>query len=370
MKKVKRPNEVQMKGEQNGNCWSCHEIDSTGATVLWDLYKYSEELGGFVDSAGAGMQSWMNLRTQSNSSIVDVVSTPEMKLDVKLTQPVSDEADMFAADNYVIPDIDPDKYEVSFTGVVNERSFTLAELKAMPQVERTIDQICLTNAIGGSMIGNFPVKGVLFKDVLDACGGPVEGNDTVLVTGEDGWYRNLSVQFLIDQEAMLVFEYWGHELTADQGYPCVLAIPGIGGSFWVKYLDTFALDNTGTGIYGAWMGKQLSPDAIQGVQCSTWFTPETDGQEFKVGEPVKISGFAHVDANDGHAISGVAFSADYGHTWTEIAAPADVDPYQWIFWEGTWTPEQAGTYVLHVKALDAGGDEQTRPASVIVKVIE
>lgn len=123
---------AQFTDEQNGNCWSCHATTVEGDLVLWDEYKYTSELGGYPNASSPAMQAWLDLRTQSNASMVDVVSTGDLKIDVDLAQPVSDEKDMFVADNYLVPELSEEDYELTVTGVANERTFTLADLRAMP----------------------------------------------------------------------------------------------------------------------------------------------------------------------------------------------------------------------------------------------
>lgn len=169
---------------------------------------------------------------------------------------------------------------------------------------------------------------------------------------------------------MIATSYFGHDLTADQGYPATLVIPGVGGALWDKWLGEITFGNDETAYGDTWMLKAGFPDAFQGVQTSGWFTPGEDGETFKAGEPVAIDGYAYLNANNGHALKQVAFSADYGQTWKYVDVPANFDQKQWAQWAGTWTPEKAGTYVLHVKAVDELGEEQAWPASVIVKVTE
>lgn len=360
---------AQFTDEQNGNCWSCHATTVDGDIVLWDVYKYSSELGGYPNASSPELQAWLDLRTQTNSNVVDVVSDDNPEIDIELSQPASDEDDMFVADNYLIPQLSSDTYEMKVTGVVNERTFTVADLQALPQTEMTVAQDCLTNAINGVMVGNIPVKGVLVKDLIEACGGVAEGNTTLSANGTDGWDRGQNIDFLLEQNAIIALQYWGHDLTVDQGYPTTLVVPGVGGAFWTKWIEEIDF-NTSKGYAGTWVLKAAFPDAFQGIQCTSWFSPDKDGTEHKVGEAVTIDGYAYLNACNGHTLSQVAFSADYGSTWTTFDVPESFDQNQWTYWSGTWTPEKAGTYVLHVKAVDSAGEEQLKPASVIVKVSE
>ncbi len=361
---------AQFTDTQNGTCWSCHATTNDGEMVLWDTYKYSSELGGYLDTGDPSIQTWLDMRQWNNASMVDVVCDPEPAIDVELSQPVSDEKDMFVADNYIVPELKAEDYELKVVGANEERTFTLADLQAMPQTEMTVTQDCLTNAINGVMVGNIPVKGVLLKDFIEACGGVPEDVTTVMRMGADGWGHPNTLDFLLEQNAIIALQFWGHDLTVDQGYPVTLVVPGVGGTFWTKWMTSIEFGNVEGAFTGTWPLKEAFPDGFQGVMCSGWFAPGEDGQEVKVGEPVTINGYAYQNANMGHTMTQVAFSADYGKNWTTIDVPADFDQNQWVYWEGTWTPEKAGTYVLHVKPVDSQGVEPYRPASVIVKVTE
>lgn len=41
---------------------------------------------------------------------------------------------------------------------------------------------------------------------------------------------------MVQNNAMIALEYFGHPLTADQGYPATLVIPGMPGAPWVKHI--------------------------------------------------------------------------------------------------------------------------------------
>ena len=357
--------------EQNGNCWSCHATNLAGEMVMWDEYKYSAEMAGYGDSADPSVaEQWLQLRQWNNNSLIDVVLDRDLTVDVELSQPVLDEKDMFIADNYLIPQFTEQNYELKIVGANEDKTLTLADLKAMPQTEITATQICMTNPVNGTMIGNIPVKGVKVEDFIEAIGGIPEGKISLACAGDDGWGHECSIQFLIDQGAVLALEMWGHELSTDQGYPLTMVIPGVGGAFWDKWISTITFGENEKAVAGTWPYMAAFPDGFQGVQSSGWFAPNKDGLEYKVGEPVEIKGYVFDNANMGHTMEAVAFSADYGHNWTTIEIPDSFDQGQWVIWEGTWTPETAGTYVLQVKTIDSEGSEPYRPASVIVKVTE
>ena len=356
---------------EHGNCFSCHDTDAEGKWVMYDEFKYTAQASGYVDAADAKLDNWLRLRGRSAHSANEVVIESEPKIDVELSQPVTDEADMYVANNYVVPELSADTYTLSVTGVNNERTFTLDDLKALPQTEMTVTQDCFTNANNSVLIGNIPVKGVLLKDLIDACGGLKDGMTTLSNHGADEWGHRNDVNFLIEQNAIIALEYWGHELTVNQGYPVTFVLPGVSGLMWDKWVVSMEFtdedpDNNPWILYDV-VGMKRQ---FQGTICAGWLTPVKDGTEVKVGDAVPVNGYAYLDNYMGHSLSEIAFSADYGNTWTTVAVPENFDQKQWTYFEGTWTPEEAGTYILQVKAIDAAGSEQYVPASVIVTVTE
>ncbi|MEC4272355.1 molybdopterin-dependent oxidoreductase [Adlercreutzia sp. R25] len=360
--------------EQAGNCWSCHALDNDDNIVLWDDYKYTDQLGGYYNSAQPNVQKWLMGRQQPANSMVGVTSLADFDIDVTLSQPVSDEEDMFVANNYEVPDLSTDTWTLKVTGVVNEREFTMDELKALPVTERVVTQSCLAQGIDGVQIGNIPVKGVLVKDIVEACGGLKDDVVSLRPESADGWCsspfgESTYADFVLEQNAMIAYEYWGHDLTADQGYPATYVLPGVGGGFWNKWVTELNFSSEVPAMFGRGMLMPAVQAQGKGVY-SGWFTPNKDGLEYKVGEPIEMNGWAYVWKHEGHDIKQIAFSADYGVNWIYVDVPDDYDGDQWVYFDATWTPQEAGTYILHSKAIDEGGTEQPQNASVILTVTE
>ena len=97
--------------------------------------------------------------------------------------------------------------------------------------------------------------------------------------------------------------------------------------------------------------------------------------EFKAGETIDLDGYAYVGVETdsqgiSHEIAAIQFSADRGATWQTVELPSGFDKYQWARFSAPWTPEKPGVYTLQVRAVDAGGQEQYWPASVIINVTE
>ena len=71
----------------------------------------------------------------------------------------------------VVPQVSKDSWTLKISGMVdNEMELTFDDLLARPQVERYMTLSCVSNPVGGDLLGNARWQGVLLKDVLDEAG--------------------------------------------------------------------------------------------------------------------------------------------------------------------------------------------------------
>ena len=164
--------------EANGNCWSCHAMNSAGnqgdyQLVLWDDFYDEPALGGYPNIDGnEAEQAWVDSRGFFGGFINGMTQDAAPSIDVTLDQSITDHDDVFIVNNWG-PEVtekngEPFSFDavcseentVSLTGVKNPRSFTKAELEAMPQTEFTMALACATNGRGGSLVSNIPMSGV------------------------------------------------------------------------------------------------------------------------------------------------------------------------------------------------------------------
>lgn len=374
----------------NGNCLSCHAYDARGEMVMWDDLKYDREVGGhnYLDNnaLNANKQK-LEARDISNGSMVDVVWDPDFTLsNVKLDQPLSTNEDgseyTFAAVNLGLRHYDASGYTVTVDGVKGKNTWTIDEIRDLPVTEKVYTQDCAGNIQNGPLISTVKATGVSLADFIEACGGLNDGIRSFTVATKDGWNcfgAVFDIEALIAQEALFAYEYNDHDLTAEQGYPLVMAIPGFGGNYMPKYIEGINFSNAEPVTSTAW-----TPDfAFDGNMNAGWFHPVEDGLEVKVGEEVPLSGWVYEHSSGGHEADKIAFSSDYGENWTYLDVDENLTDYDndvWVTFEGTWVPKTAGTYVLHVKVIDNLYPELepqdlttvrfANYASVIIKVTE
>ena len=131
----------------------------------------------------------------------------------------------------VRPAIDPEEWTLRIHGLV-EREITISysDLIAREVSERWITLNCVSNPVGGDLIGNAWWSGVRIADLLAEAGVDPEA-DAVLQTSEDGWTCGTPVEALLDPErhAMLAVAMNGRPLPIDHGFPVRTIVPGLYG---------------------------------------------------------------------------------------------------------------------------------------------
>lgn len=77
----------------------------------------------------------------------------------------------------------------------------------------------------------------------------------------------------------------------------------------------------------------------------------SDEKPYRIGDSIEFNGYVDDFENN---IAAIQFSLDDGGTWTtyEVSKAA---PDKGVNWHFSYTPEQAGLYLLKVRAVDGKG---------------
>ena len=132
--------------------------------------------------------------------------------------------------SFVKPAIEPKDWTLRIHGMV-EREITLTyeELIEKEFTEAWITLNCVSNEVGGDLIGNAWWSGVRLAPIL-AAAGPLPGADAVLQTSDDGWTCGTPLAALTDdRDAMLAVAMNGRPLPIDHGFPVRTVVPGLYG---------------------------------------------------------------------------------------------------------------------------------------------
>lgn len=374
----------------NGNCWSCHvtDADDDGNIVmkLFEDIQYDARYGGYPNEDEVDID-WLARHGWDEGTFSGVVRLAEPNVSFEVDQNASAEEAEFNILNFERVDGDDTydaleksvadgSYRLKVTGVGKSGEYTIDDLKAMPQTEFTAAQMCLVAGYNTAMLDNMPMKGVRLADFIEAVGGVDAGVNTITPIACDGWTAifpggSTDLQAYLDNDAVIVLEAYGHDLSIYQGGPVKIFVPGTGGTATVRNLvglDFSQTDNPPS--YSDVAAGLLEVNKTINLDTS-WF--DNDGVQGKVGEPLVMEGAAWgwtFGDDFKYEVDKILVSFDYGKNWVEVDSPDEFDPYQWTHFTMTWTPEKAGTYVVKAKAVSKDGVEQGKDANIIVQVSE
>ncbi|WP_244963013.1 molybdopterin-dependent oxidoreductase [Nocardioides dongkuii] len=258
-----------------------------------------------------------------------------------------------------VPVIEPKDWSLRVHGMVDrELVLSYADLVEREFTEAWVTLACVSNEVGGDLIGNAWWSGVRVADLL-AEAGVQEGADAVKQTSDDGWTCGTPLAALTDdRNALLAVAMNGRPLPIDHGFPVRTVVPGLYGyvsaTKWVVDLEVTRFED----FEAFWTTKgwaELGP-----VKMSSRIDVPRSGDDLEAGE-VRIAGVAWAQHT---GIESVEVSVD-GGAWqrTELARTPSVDT--WVQWALTTTLEP-GDHVLRVRATDLDGAVQTGAVSETV----
>ncbi len=130
----------------------------------------------------------------------------------------------------IVPSLDPESWVLRVTGMVEQEiELNLADLLAKPLIERHVTIACVSNEVGGDLIGNARWLGWPVRELL-ALARPQAGADMVLSRSSDGWTAGTPLEVLMDQrDALLALGMNGEPLPLEHGFPARMIVPGLYG---------------------------------------------------------------------------------------------------------------------------------------------
>jgi DMSO/TMAO reductase YedYZ molybdopterin-dependent catalytic subunit len=119
-----------------------------------------------------------------------------------------------------VPEVDGASYRLELAGRIRERKpWSLAELRALPQVTQVTRHICVE---GWSAIGKW--GGVRFSDFLERVGADTTARYVGFKCADD-YYGSIDMATALHPQTQLSLRYAGEELPPKYGYPMKLRIP-------------------------------------------------------------------------------------------------------------------------------------------------
>jgi DMSO/TMAO reductase YedYZ molybdopterin-dependent catalytic subunit len=253
------------------------------------------------------------------------------------------------------PIVNPDDWVLRLDGQTETtEQLNLLDLRSLPAQEEFVTLECVSNPVGGLLISTARWKGVRLSDLLDI----VKLNPNVVdvsFSAQDGYSESLTLDKALSDEVMVAYEMNGEPLPNNHGFPARLLVPGYFGLKSVKWLKRIApvnYDFTGFWQHRGWSDKPL-------IKTMSQFRIPANKEPTMLPE-ITLGGVAFAGAR---GIKAVEFSPDDGNTWIPARVQNPLSPYTWAHWRAEWTPPQAGSYQMAVRATDGLGDVQTSRTS-------
>ncbi|PSR63651.1 oxidoreductase [Nocardia sp. MDA0666] len=256
-----------------------------------------------------------------------------------------------------VPQVSKETWSLRIHGMVDrEIRLDYADLARRPSVERLVTLTCVSNPIGGDLIGNASWLGYRLDELI-AEAGPHPDADMVLSRSADGFTAGSPLAALTDgRDALLAVGMNGEPLPVEHGYPARLVVPGLYGyvsaTKWVTELEITRFDRA----QAYWTRRGWSERG----PIKTGTRIDTPRGAVRAGK-VTIAGVAWAQHR---GIDAVEVQIDNG-PWqpARLAAEPSVDTWrQWSYdWDAT-----AGTHTVRARATDGTGTVQTAEVADVI----
>jgi DMSO/TMAO reductase YedYZ molybdopterin-dependent catalytic subunit len=254
---------------------------------------------------------------------------------------------------FVVPTVDRATWTLKVTGLVDrEVTLTYDQLVALPIIEQYVTLACVSNEVGGDLVGNAKWTGVALRDVL-AMAGVQSAADQLVGRSLDGFTAGMPVEWIMDESRtpMIAVSMNDRPLPRPHGYPARLVIPGLYGyvsaTKWLAELELTRFDT----FEGFWVPRGWA--AKGPILTQSRIDVPRQGARFPAGQ-VPIAGVAWAPDR---AIRGVEVRIDDG-PWTPAKLSAPISKATWVQWLYLWDASP-GSHEIEVRATDGTGDVQT-----------
>ena len=251
-----------------------------------------------------------------------------------------------------VPQVDPGDWRLRFTGMVdNPYEITFDEIQAMDLSDYVITLSCVSNEVGGNLVGNAVWTGVPLSVLLDRAGVQA-GADQVVGRSVDDWTAGFPTGVVYDgRNAILAIGMNDEFLPTIHGFPARLVVAGLYGYVSaVKWIEEINL-TTWDGFDGYWVPRGWSKEGPMKTQSR--IDVPAGGRGLVAGQPTPIAGIAWAPTR---GIERVEVNID-DEGWLPCQLSEAVGDESWVQWHREWTPS-AGRHRIQVRATDGDGTTQ------------
>lgn len=251
-----------------------------------------------------------------------------------------------------VPRVDLNDWTLKISGMVDRPiELTFEDLLDMPMVERYVTLSCVSNRVGGTLVGNAKWLGIPLSDILNRAG-VQDGATQIVARSVDGWTAGFPTEAASDgREALLAIAMNDEPLPFDHGFPARLVVAGLYGYVSAtKWLSEIEL-TTWEAFDGYWIPRGWSKEGP--IKTQSRVDVPRQGERLAPGA-VPIAGVAWAP---NRGIEKVEVRVDDG-PWMEADLSADLSEDSWRQWAIDWEAN-LGEHSIMVRATDGNGETQT-----------
>nr|MBA3287491.1 molybdopterin-dependent oxidoreductase [Acidimicrobiia bacterium] len=261
-------------------------------------------------------------------------------------------ADFYRIDTALTtPQVDADRWKLRLTGLVDRPlELDYEELLSLDSIEETVTIACVSNEVGGRLVGNAVWQGVPLAALLERAG--VQATATQIVgRSVDGFTAGFPVDVVNGRTALVAYAMNGEPLPADHGYPARLIVAGLYGYVSAtKWLEEIEL-TTWEAFDGYWVPRGWSKEGP--IKTASRIDVPRSGARLVAG-PQPIAGVAWAPSR---GIDLVEVQVDDG-SWQRAELGRVASGNTWVQWRLEWEAEP-GEHIIRVRATDGDGVTQT-----------
>ncbi len=307
-------------------------------------------------SASAARANVIITGTEGADALTDLVASAnasEVAQVPGITPIVVPNSDFYRIDTaLIVPQVDPADWKLTVRGMVEEeRTYTFDELVERARMTAPVTLSCVSNEVGGGLVGNAIWQGVPLTDLLDDVK-PLPGATQIRSVSVDGWDCGFPTDLAYDgRTAMVAIAMNDEALPIEHGFPARMVVSGLYGyvsaTKWLQEIELTTLE----GFSGYWIPRGWAKDGPVKTQ-SRIDTPRF-GSTLTPGQEISIAGVAWAP-NLG--IERVEVQIDE-EPWQDAELGESLGVNAWSQWRLRWTPTN-GQHRIRVRATDGSGATQ------------
>ena len=282
------------------------------------------------------------------STETDFLTFSEMNAIEGISPYITSNDDFYRIDTALrVPTIEPADWSLTVDGLVeNPYELSYEEILEMELVKKDVTLTCVSNEIGGPLVGNAVWAGVPLSEIISKSE-PLSNAEQVMCHSVDGFTAGFPIENIFDgRTALLAVGMNGRPLPVIHGFPARLVVAGLYGYVsavkWIKRIEICTWD----GNNGYWIPRGWSKKAP--IKISSRIDVP---RERKINSGVNaVAGVAWAPLS---GVRTVEISFDSG-PWQECNLGVSLSGETWTQWAYKWDAIP-GKYKIKVRAIDNNG---------------